>query len=206
MRRIGFVILTFAVLLSFSCSTKVNPKVIYKGTYGSYVNVLDQWTRSKKVYEPSFDTVMVVTATYESKKYREVFLAEKIRAEAIPPQEAARLREQSDEELSRNAVFFVSFYTPKYKWNRLNVDDPSWRLWLIDGQGKKVAPLNVRKVSKIQYADTQYYPYYDLWSYFYRVTFPRKTDDGQELDLDKGMVTFQVAGVKGNASLVWDIP
>ena len=190
---------------TLSCSTKVDPKVVYKGNYRSYVKVLKEWTRTKKVYEASFDTILIVTATFESRAFRQAFLSEKIRAEALSAQEGARLLQETDEELSRKASFFLSLYTPKYKWNRLDISDPSWRLWLIDSKGKRVAPLKIEKVSKVQAALTRYYPYYDEWSSYYRVTFPMRTDQGDVLDLEQGTIGFLVAGVWGRAALEWDL-
>ena len=206
MRKTGFLALAIVlVLMGLSCSAKVDPTVVYKGTYGSYVKVLKQWTRSKKVYEPSFSTIMVVTATYESEAFRAAYLAEKTRAEALPVDQTALLGQSSREELSSQAVFFVSLYTPKYKWNNLHKPNSSWRLWLVDSKERQVAPLKIEKMSKLQLADTKYYPYTDEWSSYYRVRFPRKTDKGETLKLDEGKVMLLIAGITGRAELVWDV-
>lgn len=208
MRRFRyFVSIAFALVLlfGFSCGNKVNPKVTYKESYRSYTKVLKQWTREKKSYDKILDTIMLITATYESRAFRKAYLAEKIRAEAIPEKEANRLIHQSNEELEEKAVFFVTFYTPELKWNRLDSGDPAWRLWLIDANGLKVAPFKVERIRKISLATTRYYPYWDRFSYCYKVTFPRKTESGEPLELEKGEVTFMLAGVYGKSELTWNI-
>jgi len=199
-------VISSVLVFSFSCGTKVNPKVAYKNSYSSYSRVVKQWTRTKKQYDKILDTVMVISATYESKAFRKVYLAEKIRAEAIPGEMADRLIRKSEKELEDKAVFFVTLYTPEHKWNRLESHDASFKLWLIDEKGNKVAPLKVDRIRKISRATTRYYPHWDRFSYCYRVVFPRKTDQGQPLELEKGRVTFLAAGVFGKAELVWDIP
>lgn len=207
MRKIVTVAAPALLLLFFltSCSAKVDPTVKYKENYASYKKVLRQWTRSKKVYEISFDTILLVTATYRSNAFMETYLAEKIRAEALPAKDAERLLENNEQKQKTTTSFFMCFYTPKRKWNRLHKSDPSWRLWLIDSKGKRVAPLKIEKVSKVQAALTRYYPYYDEWSSYYRVTFPMRTDQGDVLDLEQGTIGFLVAGVWGRAALEWDL-
>jgi hypothetical protein len=197
-------LLVIFVWVAAGCTTVRNVK--YKNTYHSYVKVLDQWTRTSRDYDNMLDTVMLVTATYESKAFRKVFLAEKIRAEAIPEKEAERLIRENEDRMETQAVFFVSFFTEKYRWNKLEEQDPTWRLWLIDANGKQVAPLTIERHRKVNMATTKYFPYYDQWSYYYRVTFPRTTAGNEPLVLDKGNVTLLIAGIFGQKKLEWKIP
>lgn len=201
--------IALVVLLVFfgaSCSVKVDPSVKYKGDYASYKKVMRQWTRSKKVYEISFDTILLVTATYRSEAFMEAYLAEKIMAEALPLKEAEKLKKKHEEKLKSTATFFMSFYTPKSKWNKLHKSDPSWRLWLIDANGNKVSPRLIKKLPRVSMATSRYFPYLDQWSKYYMVSFPREDDKGNKLQLEQGKVTFMIAGVHGSAELIWDIP
>lgn len=208
MRKIVTVAAPALLLLFFltSCSAKVDPTVKYKENYASYKKVLRQWTRSKKVYEISFDTILLVTATYRSNAFMETYLAEKIRAEALPAKDAERLLENNEQKQKTTTSFFMCFYTPKRKWNRLHKSDPSWRLWLIDANGNKVAPMQIKKLPRVSVATTKWYPYLDKWSRYYEVIFPREDDEGKRLELEKGKITFMIAGVYGSTEMVWDIP
>jgi hypothetical protein len=207
MRRISAGILILIMICCASCAGhRVDPDVVYKGTHRSYLKVLDQWTRTQKVYKASFDTVFIVSATWSSADFRTAQLGEKARAEMLTPEQIARIRTTDEEEVGRSAVFYVSFYTPKYKYNRLNKDDPGWRLWLSDQDGNRVESAKAVLVRDKRIATREFFPYIDTWSYFYKVVFPIESADGTALNLDDGTVKLHIAGIAGTAEMIWELP
>jgi hypothetical protein len=193
-------------LILVSCSQKVDPTVAYEGSYRSYVKVLKEWTRTENVYQPSFDTIMTVTATWNSEVFQDAFVKEKSRAEKLLPDDIDNLERKIKEERERVVSFVLAFYTPKFKWNKLDESYSSWKLWLVDVNGTQVAPLAIERFEKIQIMHTKYYPYYDQWSYMYEVRFPREDAKGKPLKLKGGTVKFLVSGVFGSSELVWEVP
>ena len=206
MIRKSAVILLLLALLSISCGNRVDPDVVYSGTYGSYVKVLREWTRSDKVYVTGFDTVMTVTATYESKRFRDAMIAERARAQMLKPTQIERLKQENEEELGRFAVFFVKLYMPDYKYNRLDKDDSGFSVWLIDKIGRKVSPVKIKEVRIKTVDKTKFYPFTDEWSDYYEVRFPRETSAGEKLELESGELKLSIASVVGKAELAWVMP
>ncbi|MCB9479433.1 MAG: hypothetical protein H6683_07095 [Deltaproteobacteria bacterium] len=186
-------------------SAPVDPDLSYAGTYRSYRAVNDEWTRRGKVYT-NFETELVIDATFYAKPYRDALRAEKARAELLPPSEIAELQKKDELELEQMVFFFVSAYTPNRTWNNLNKDEPSFRLWLIDVDGRQVAPTRIQRVSLQRKADLLYHPPMHNWAKTYEVSFPRHDEEGNRLRLSGGDVKFVAAGVQGNAELVWQIP
>ncbi len=183
----------------------VDPDVVYKDGYSSYVDVLREWTRNDKIYE-NFETELIIDATWYSKVYRDALRKEKARAEKLPEEEVAVLERKDAEELKTMVRFLVTAYAPR--GYRMNLADPqpSFRLWLMDVKGNKAAPVTIKVVKMKRKADLKYYPHISKWAATYQVVFPRYSDEGGELILSGGKIILQAAGIQGEARLEWIVP
>ena len=205
--RFLFSILTGIVaLVLFGCaSVKVNSTAVYEGTYQSYLKVLGEWTRSQKLYH-NFRTELVITATYYSGEYREALRAEKARSEKLTPGQLDRLVREDEGELAGLVRFLVHSYTPVRSWNDLSDKAPSFRLWLLDAEGRQVGPIRIKEVKLKKRSDHLYHPNLHQWGKSFEVVFPNRTDDGEPLVLTGGKIALLAAGIQGTARLEWDIP
>ncbi|MBZ0271799.1 hypothetical protein K8I61_07160 [bacterium] len=203
----GVAVACALALFAAACAGKdVRPEIDYEGSYKSYLDVLENWTRMDTIYR-NFETELIVHATYYSAEFREALRLERARAEKIIPDELARLAGSDREELERSARFLVSTYTPVAKWNNLDKANPSFRLWLVDVNGRKIAPTSIRERKIRLRAELMQYPYVSTWSKAYEVVFPREDAiSGETLDLKGGTFTLFAAGMQGEAKMEWAVP
>lgn len=197
-------LLVLSLAIAACAGTAVRPDVAYEGTYESYRAVVDNWTRTGKVYK-NFATQMAVSATYFSKPMRRAFVAEWARAFDLPDAERELLLQEHLEQAERSVEFVLSFYTPRYTYNDLSHPESSWRLWFIDAQGRKAGPAKIEVMRVKHRKEFYFFPSYTEWSRLYRAVFPALSEDGQPLELEKGVFTLRVTGVQGTVDLVWDI-
>jgi hypothetical protein len=183
----------------------VRPDVVYEGNHRSYLCVLDNWTRSGKLYY-HFETDAMVAATYLTAPMRRAFVAEWKRAFDLPQADSDAMLADQLEQAKRRVEFIVSFYTPAMRQNDLPSPDSSWRLWFIDAKGRKVAPVKIQPLKVQHEQEYDFYPTYTDFGKLYRVIFPIIGADGQPLQRDAGTVTLRVTGVRGVTDLVWQIP
>lgn len=177
---------------------------VYRGDYGSYRKVVRQWTRRGNIYH-NFETELIIDATYFSPVFRTALRKEKARAEALGEKEIARMERRDRDEATGWARFLVSAYTPRSLWNDLDARDPSFRLWLADESGRRVAPSRIKEIKFKRSADYKYYPHVNAWAKTYQVLFPLHDDD-EAPALTGGKITLIVTGIQGRTRLVWDIP
>ena len=198
--------LAFLVFGFTGCAKQaVDPDVVYRNNYSSYVKVLDEWTRNDKIYH-NFETELILDATWYSKVFRDALRKEKARVEKLPEDQIAILERKDSEELKTLARFILSAYAPRgYRMN-LADPEPSFRLWLTDVKGNRAAPVTIKTVKLKRKADMKYFPYISKWASTYEVIFPRYSDEGRELILSGGKVTLSAAGIQGEARLEWEVP
>ncbi len=199
-------LLFVVVMATVACSgARVKPDVVYEGSHRSYLRVLDNWTRSDKIYQ-NFETDALITATYFSVPMRRAYAAEWTRAFDLPAAESEAMLADQLAQAARGAEFVVQFYTPRMRENDLLSPESSWRLWLIDAEGRKVAPAKISLMKVRHRQEYDFYPIYSEFGQLYRVLFPVVGEDGRPLKLAAGMVRLRVTGVRGLVDLVWDIP
>jgi len=197
--------LLLTLLVGACATTAVKSDLTYQGTYSSYERIIDNWTRSERLYK-NFATEAVVSATYFSLPMRRVFVAEWARAFDLPAEERTALLAEQIDGAERSVEFVISFYTPKHRYNDLHKNDSSWRLWFIDANGRKVGSSKIERMRVRHRKEYYFFPYYTEWSRLYRVVFPAVGDDGQPLVREQGAVTLRITGVQGTMDLVWEIP
>ena len=170
----------------------------------SYYDTLDEWTRSKRVYE-QMDAKLFMTATYKSTAFRTAYVEEYSGRFELDPKMKASLREREEAVSEKYVEFFFSAYTPVSEWNDFEEKDSIWRLYLDFGDDQRVSPVEVEKLDPMDPLLREFFPYLDPWSRAYVVRFPvvekvdRAPGDGYE------GLTLTVTGVKGRGVLTWGI-
>jgi hypothetical protein len=192
------------VALAACAANRVKTDLTYEGTYRSYEQFVDTWTRTGKIYH-YFGTQAIVSATYFSLPMRRAFASEWGRAYDLPMEEREKVLAEQIDHARKRVEFVVSFYTPKERFNDLDEPDSSWRLWLIDAQGVKVEASKIERLRIRHKKEYLFFPSYTEWSRLYRVYFPAVGPDGRPLVTESGAVTLRVTGVEGMADLAWEI-
>ena len=205
MKRLLIILLVLAALLAACSSAAVRNDLTYQGTYDSYKAFLENWTRSDRLYH-NFSTELIISATYFSLPMRRAFVAEWVRSYDLPPSEQDKLLQEQMADAGRSVEFIVAFYTAKFSFNDLDEPDSTWRLWLIDAQGNKVAPSKIERMKIKHEKEIYFFPTYTEWNRLYRAVFPALGDDGKPLVLNSGTITLRATSVEGKVDLVWEIP
>lgn len=94
--------------------------------------------------------------------------------------------------LSSNAEFFLSFYTPQIKRNKLNQAAADWKAVLKVNTSEYEGVIKLRE--NRTHHNKVYYPDLNLWSTSYLITFPVST-----ASLDMGNFEVLILGPEGMA-------
>lgn len=111
------------------------------------------------------------------------------------PRESLTL-EKSMRAASGRTAFFLSFYAFDRKHADLAMKDTEWQLRLIVG-GEEYDAEKIEKLGKPTQLQKWLFPYMNLWSNFYIVTFPPSAG------VNRSDVTLSVRGPFGHGTLSW---
>ncbi|HOK06188.1 MAG TPA: hypothetical protein PK836_07945 [Syntrophales bacterium] len=164
------------------------------GLSEGYLDTLGKWTREKTGYS-QFETRFYLAVTYRSADMNRAFLMEQARVLQLTEEELKgkrRLQEETDREFT---TFFLYAYTDDRLANDFAERGSMWRIYLVDDQGKKHAPLEVRKVDRVTPEIEAFYPYVNRhFGSCYNLKFPRQGRDDLKLVF---------TSVLGEATLSW---
>ncbi|MBU4184651.1 MAG: hypothetical protein KKC23_00305 [Proteobacteria bacterium] len=128
----------------------------YQG--GTYKAVLMKWTSEARIYR-GLDLELMTSATFKSPEFREAYVDEYDRAYNPSREEKEKLiKDQKEASLIYND-FIMAAYVPNKKWNDFNKKDSIWGIHLNVGNEKKIKPLEIRKIKKIDAFITLFFPY-----------------------------------------------
>lgn len=193
-----FVILPVLVILLTGCSGVKTAPV------PDYSEVLAEWTRSTKVFD-GLDARIYMNATYRDPSFISAYVRRYSLAYKLDADYTSALLERETAEAERFNEFFITVYTPDEAWNDLQRKDSIWALYLEDGSGARLKPVSITRVDKSDPLLREFFPYFDMWSFGYRVKFPKYTDVGQEPipNASTGYFSLTVTGILGEGTLVW---
>ncbi|MCX7634875.1 MAG: hypothetical protein N2Z74_03940 [Syntrophales bacterium] len=165
-----------------------------KGISGDYLRTLRKWTREKTVYA-EFATRFYVAATYRSAEMTRAFLEEQARLLHLDGAEKARRQEIQNTVTSEYTSFFFYAYTEDRQANDFGERDSMWRVYLRDGKGSKINPVEIRSVGRITPEIEAFYPYVNrYYGRCYNVKFPKQSTEE---------LTLVFTSVLGHAELSW---
>ncbi len=143
----------------------------YQGS--TYKAVLMKWTSEARIYR-GLDLELMTSATFKSPEFREAYANEYARTYKLDREEKEKLiKDQKQASLIYND-FIMSAYVPDKEWNDFNKKDSIWKIYLNASNGKKITPLEIRKIKKINAVLTHFFPYINTWESIYLVRFPVK--------------------------------
>lgn len=176
------------LLVLFSLSAGAAPR---------YRSVLNQWTRSDKVYVmENIEARVIWHATYFSREYRKARLDQISRLSDWTMAEYQRSLEEDRAEGEKYDVFFVSVYAGSSQFPEIGKDEGRWRIVLdVEGEGE-VPSISFERIRVTQLERT-IYPYIDKWSNAYLVKFPKMIREGKPFQLRMG-------GIPAKSKLAWE--
>lgn len=162
-----------------------------------YKSTLKEWTREEEVYgRDDFYASMKWIATFQSAAYLKSKINKLTTIYGYSGQDLQELISKEQTPCLDNYCFYVSFYAYDRKNGDLASKDGDWKLSL-DVNGRKIKPTKIEKVSKITAYHRALFPYSNIWSRHYLISFPKTTKQ------DSTPVTLSIRGPFGKSQLEW---
>lgn len=171
-----------------------------------YRTVYERWTRHEKVVH-ALESALEIWATFKSCDFREAFVARYAERYALEDAERERLRTSQREAAARGYEFLITAQSANFRWNDLDRRTSPWRLSLVDGLGREIAPDVVKLERLPDLFEQEFYPAKTPFTKTYLVRFDRADTDGDDDKafggFDTGVLILRVAGPRGHADLTW---
>lgn len=163
----------------------------------AFKTAFKKWTRSDELYQ---NLGLYASISWHATLLSEDYLiAQAHEVGRIYDYDTAQTQAYLDGEIDRardKLLFFVSFYAFDRKNDDLAKQSSDWQLHaLIDGE--KIKPLKIEPIGKPSPLEKRLFPYINLWSRHYWVSFPRA------ISHDSTPVTLEVRGPFGHGTLSW---
>ncbi len=174
----------------------------YQGS--TYKAVLMKWTSEAHIYR-GLDLELMTSVTFKSPEFREAYANEYARTYKLSRKEKEKLiKDQKQVSLIYND-FIMSAYVPDKEWNDFNKKDSIWKIYLNAGNEKKITPLEIRKIKKIDAVLTHFFPYINTWESIYLVRFPVKLQgtDKNIIDDTCSNIKIVITSVLGTTEMVY---
>jgi len=136
-----------------------------------YLDVLKKWTRDKSVYS-QFETRAHIAVTYKSDEFNKAYISEYSRIYELTDVEK-REREETVVDLTSDFTEFMFYaYIPEKTSNDFARSDSIWKVFIADGEGGKVYPVEIREIEKITPIIEELFPYVKkYYGKFYTLKF-----------------------------------
>ena len=174
MKKYSWLVFLILLVFCFGCTHFGGYVEIVKdeGISTEYLNVLDKWTRDKTVYS-QFETKVSIVATYKDSEFNKAYLSEYSKIYSLTEPEK-KSREETLSDLSSDFTEFLFYaYTPDKDSNDFDKQDSIWTIFLLDKNGNKVYPVEVRKIKKITPVVKEFYPHINkYYGMFYSLKYP----------------------------------
>ncbi|MFA4917206.1 MAG: hypothetical protein WC560_11140 [Syntrophales bacterium] len=181
-----------------------NDIVKEKGISKEYIDVLNKWTRSETVYS-QFETKVHISATYKVTEFNNAYLNEYARIYHLTDAEK-KIRNDMQMGLASYFTEFL-FYasTPENQSNDFSGQDSIWTIFVLDENGNRIDPAEVRKIEKITSLITVFYPYFNqYYGMFYSLKFPSMAGlDRKSGDIQGKQIKLVFVSVLGRVELEW---
>lgn len=176
-------------------------------TDSDYPQVLERWTRSRSLVSLSdLDTLLTVTATYESWDFRWAYVVRYANDYRLTVEQRRSLLERTLGETHDSHHFYVALYGTNVRWSDLTRANSAWIVRLIDDEGNETAPLSIELIARPGPLERRYFPYSTVWRNVFRIKFPTTTPAGQPtISPDARWFGLRFAGAEGNEELRWEI-
>jgi hypothetical protein len=176
-----------------------------KGISKEYISVLTKWTREQTIHS-QFETRAHIAATYKSAEFIDGYQKEHVRIYQHDPT-GNNDRKQAPLHIDNDYTEFLFYaYIPDKEANDFETQRSIWKVYLIDGSGQRVDPVEIRKISKITPVMEAFYPYINkYYGNFYQLKFPKKVDTQNSMvKADNKTLRVVFTSVLGKIELTWN--
>jgi hypothetical protein len=175
-----------------------------KGVSREYRDALNAWTRTRTVLS-QFETKVVISATLKNAAFRKAYGKEYERLYPLPASDS-KAREDLQAGLAADFTEFL-FYanTPSDDANDFDQQNSLWTVYLCDDRGNWMAPLEIRRITKITPLIEAFYPYVrPYYGKFYSLKFaPLKDSEGKPDAAAKKSYVLVFTSVLARVELEW---
>jgi hypothetical protein len=167
----------------------------------SYKLEFDKWTREARVYM-GLDVKLIASATFKSSQFRDAYSIEYARLHKLTGAEKEKFAKDQKEAAAAYNDFVLAAYVPDKKWNDFSKKDSIWKIYLTVGGNKRLKPVEIRKIKKVNAVTAHFFPLVSPWKSVYLVRFP--ADDKTIADGNTSDVKLIITSVFGFAEMVWN--
>lgn len=169
-----------------------------KGMSGEYTAVLKEWTRSQVIYS-QFETQAHISATYQSPAFNRAYHEEYSRIYHLKGEERKRREDTLSRATGDTAEFLFYAAIPEKPSNDFDRRGSIWTIFLLDGRGVRIDPLEIRKIEPVTPLITKFFPYVNpYYGIAYRIRFQPVTP------METDPLTLVITGVLGKAELKFE--
>lgn len=173
-----------------------------RGMSKAYLDALNRWTRKATIYS-QLETKLQISATFKNDDFNKAYRDEYARIYYLTEAERKRMEDmQSGFSRDFREVYFYAAMSQKDS-NDFEKPNSIWTIFLREGDGTLVKPLEVRKIDKITPIMEGFYPYINkYYGLFYSLKFPIATAGNADAKQSQ-QIKLVFSSVLGETELVW---
>lgn len=167
---------------------------------GEWEKVRRAWTRHGRIMS-GWDLVLNLHATFKSPEWRTAYVAQRTKLQHLRPKDRQALieRHKAEEKQFYELELLISTYD-RSENDLARGKRSMWSIWLIDGFGKQVEPISIKKDKRPRGVIREYFPNFDDFDEAYVVRFPRTID---VLHPGAKQFSLRMASAHGAVEVVW---
>ncbi|KPK20973.1 MAG: hypothetical protein AMK69_22810 [Nitrospira bacterium SG8_3] len=206
--RVRMFIFCAVLLLFLGNCTRVTRFVESADPYHteSYKRVCDQWSQEARIHH-GFEVQLIVSATFESADFRQAYADEYAAAYQLTAEEKRRFVEDQMKASHLGHEFLLATFVPEKRWDDFDKVDSMWKLFLVNDEGQRVVPVEVRDVKEQNAVMSHFFPYITPWKSVYLVRFPcnMATSSRPIIGDDTKEIGLIITSVLGTAEIHWSL-
>jgi hypothetical protein len=176
-----------------------------KGISKKYLDILNQWTKKETLYS-QFETQVQISATYKSEAFNRAYLEEYARIYYLTDEEKKKREDMQSSFASGYKEFVYYAAMPQKEANDFDKSNSSWTVFLSDETGKRIEPLEIRKIEKITPVMEGFYPFINkYYGMFYSLKFPAAVSHVKPGKTQPQAMKLVFSSVLGRVELIWPL-
>ena len=172
----------------------------------TFKKVSDAWSREARIHR-GLEVELIVSATFKSEQFRRAYADEYAEAYMLTPALKKDFLEGQLVAATRGHEFLIACFVPERHWDDFERGNSMWKLYLVNDQNERVAPVEVRRVKQKDAVTPHFFPHITPWKSTYTVRFPRNIPASNQpviKDTTKG-VKLVITSVLGTAEMEWKL-
>jgi hypothetical protein len=152
-----------------------------------YQTYLDRFTQSAAVYDV-LDSKIFFRAVWQSPRFVEARVRREALFKDMPPAEFEQRLASEQQRLGDSTEFFLGVHANEPRFEDFSRADTMWRLVVITGDGRELAPTAVERLGRTSTEMRSYYTFMESFWVGYRLRFPAvPTGQGVHLRLSSAI-------------------